>query len=115
MTGASQTEVSFRNNRPIPFSVVKKKIQSDYWDFLTLEDWIGCSESSVKNCHYTLLKIPEEHRSHLLRSENLKSREVSIIKDVVDTETAVPDTRKVTMIEMCSIKSIQQGQNMLCT
>jgi hypothetical protein len=92
-----------------------KKMLYDYWDFLTLEDWIGCSETSVKNYHYTLRKIPEERRSHPLRGENPKSREISLIKDIVDREIAVPDTRKVTVIEMCSLKTIQPGRNMLCT
>jgi hypothetical protein len=33
---------------------------------------IGCPETSVKNYQYTLLYIPEERRSHLLRGGSLK-------------------------------------------
>jgi len=42
----------------------------------TGEDGIGrfCPETSVRNYHYTLRNIPEEHRSHVLRGERLNSR-----------------------------------------
>jgi len=40
--------------------------------FLNSEDG---TETSVRNYHYLLRNIPEEHSSHLLRSGTLKSRE----------------------------------------
>jgi hypothetical protein len=36
-------------------------------------DPIGCIETSVRNYHYTLHNVPEEHRSRLLRGGSLKS------------------------------------------
>jgi len=33
----------------------------------------GCPETSVRNLHSTLRKIPKERRSHLYRGGNLKS------------------------------------------
>jgi hypothetical protein len=42
---------------------------------VTLEDGpLGCPETSVRNYHYLLRNIPEEHSPHLLRSGSLKSR-----------------------------------------
>jgi hypothetical protein len=42
--------------------------------FLTLEDGpIGCPETSVRNCHYSLRYSPEERGWHLLRGGRLKS------------------------------------------
>jgi hypothetical protein len=35
----------------------------------------GCPEMSVRNYHYALRNIPEEHSSHLLRGGSLKTRE----------------------------------------
>ena len=35
---------------------------------------IGCLETSVGNYHYLLCNNPEQHSSHILRSESLKSR-----------------------------------------
>ena len=35
---------------------------------------IGCPETSVRNCHYSLRKSPEERNSHVLRGGNVKSR-----------------------------------------
>ena len=35
---------------------------------------IGCPETSVRNCHYSLRNSAEECSSHLLRSGSLKSR-----------------------------------------
>jgi len=37
---------------------------------------IVCPDTSVKNCHYTLRKNPEQRRSHLLCGGNLKSRTI---------------------------------------
>ena len=34
---------------------------------------IGCPETSVRNYHYSLCKIPEDSSSHLLRGRSLKS------------------------------------------
>ena len=65
------------------------------WDYLVacgtgfngflLDSWplnlgpIGCPETSVRNCHYTLRNSPEEHRSHLLRGGSLKSRLIDFL------------------------------------
>jgi len=35
---------------------------------------IGCTETSVRNYHYSLHNKPEESSSHLLRGGSLKSR-----------------------------------------
>jgi hypothetical protein len=35
---------------------------------------IGCSETSIRNCHYSLCKSPEERSSNPLRCGSLKSR-----------------------------------------
>jgi hypothetical protein len=48
--------------------------RSHLFGFLTLKmGKIGCPEMSVRNYHYTLRNIPEERRSHVLRSGSLKS------------------------------------------
>jgi len=36
--------------------------------FVTLENGIGCSGTSVTNCHYSLCNSQEERSSHILRS-----------------------------------------------
>ena len=47
---------------------------------------IGCPETSVRNCHYSLHSNPEECGSHLLRGRSLKSR---IVFDVFSYVKAV--------------------------
>jgi hypothetical protein len=46
---------------------------------------IGCAETSVGNYHHTLSYIPEERRSHLLRSGSHKSR---VVFDVLKEHSA---------------------------
>jgi hypothetical protein len=46
--------------------------------FLSLEiGQIGCPETSIRNCYYSLRNNPEERDSHLLHGGSLKSRIVS--------------------------------------
>jgi hypothetical protein len=40
---------------------------------------IGCPETSVRNCHYSLINNPEELSSQLLRGVSLKSRSNKIV------------------------------------
>ena len=64
-------QISFRRfgtNYVVPPSRVKDLV-------LTLEGGtIGCPETSVRNCHYSLRNGPEERSSHLLRGGGLKTR-----------------------------------------
>ena len=39
---------------------------------------IGCLETSVRNYHSTLRKVPEEHRSHLHRDGSLEMTQITI-------------------------------------
>jgi len=63
---------TFRDNLSIPS--LKQEIQDYSWT-----SWpsnmgpIGCTETSVQNCHFTLRNTPEERRFHLRRGGNLKS------------------------------------------
>jgi hypothetical protein len=40
---------------------------------------MGCPETSVRNCHYSLRNKTEERSSQLLRGGSLKSRIVDIV------------------------------------
>jgi len=40
---------------------------------------IGCRETSVTNCQYTLRNIPEESIYHLHRGGSLKSRKTGFV------------------------------------
>jgi hypothetical protein len=49
----------------------------------------GYLETSVRNYHSTMRKIPEERRSRLHRGGNLKSRNVSLEVNTEETEYGV--------------------------
>ena len=61
-------------------------IPSSSSSFLScLDSWplkmgpIGCPETSVRNCHFTLRDSPEQRRSHLFRGGSLKSHTIQFI------------------------------------
>ena len=56
---------NFRDNLSLLVKNPKKGFYLDSWP-------IDCSETSIRNCHYTLCNIPEESRSRLLRGGSLK-------------------------------------------
>ena len=58
--GCRNSLPTFRDNLSVPYSRVKNFGP------------IGCPETSVRNCHYSLRNGPEENSSHLLRGGNQK-------------------------------------------
>jgi hypothetical protein len=50
---------------------------------------IDCPETSVRNYHYTLRKIPEERRYHLRRDGGLKSRIEKYYFEILQTTAKI--------------------------
>jgi hypothetical protein len=55
-----------------PFGPICKG-QKIFWYFTLWDRTDRFTETTVRNCHYTLRDIPEEGRSHLIRGGSLKS------------------------------------------
>jgi hypothetical protein len=73
----------FRTKYLVPPSGVKNLV-------LTLEGGtVGCPETSVMNCHFSLRNGPVEHSSHLLRGGGLKTR-LSLVLSLRMSEDVPP-------------------------
>ena len=53
----------------------------------SFRDSISVPETSVRNCYYPLHNIPEERRSHLLRSGSLKLRKLVFFMAMMETQS----------------------------